>query len=490
MDFVRMTACEIAAGVKAKDFSALEVANAHIARIEKYDSRINACVTRCFERAVEKARGIDSRVAAGETDGNLPLAGVPVLLKDNFCTRDVRTTCGSRMLENWVPTYDASVVESFENAGAIVLGKANMDEFAMGSTTESSIFGPTLNPRDESRVPGGSSGGSAAGVAAGYCPVSLGSDTGGSIRLPAAFCGVHGMKPSYGEVSRYGIVGYVSSLDQVGPFARNVKDLSLALDVLARPDPHDSTCDAYVRPRFSDALAVDNFKGRKIGILSGYDESSVDPRILEKIKLAAQICRDAGAEVVDVEVPLTMDYGVACYYILALGDASSKLACFDGMRYGLHVEGQTLFDMYSKTRDRGFGFEVKRRILLGTCVLTSGFYDRYYRQAERVRNRIYVEFEELFRKIDALLMPVSPSLAYPIGMVESDPQRIYLGDAFTVPMNLAGLPSISLNMGGNGLPVNIQIVGGRYGDQRLLSVANIVERATEPCTIASFEGGR
>lgn len=477
MDFVRLTAEEIARGVRSGQWSAVRVLEAHLARIKEFDGEINAVVTLCEEYARGKAGEVDEAVAAGRDPG--PLCGVPYLVKDNFCVEGVRTTCGSRMLENWTSGYDCTAVRYFNEAGAVFMGKTNMDEFAMGSTTESSIFGPTLNPRDKTRVPGGSSGGSAAAVAMGYCPIALGSDTGGSVRQPAAFCGVQGMKPSYGQISRYGIVGYVSSLDQVGPITRSVGDMALAMDVLARADGNDGTCDAYGREDFTAASGALNLKGKKIAVLSGFDVKSMDAPLLEAVNRSADICRAAGAEVAEAQLPITMKHGVACYYMVALGDASSKLACYDGIRYGLSCGGKNLSEMYRRSRNTGFGDEVRRRILIGTCILTRGYYENYYVPAIKVRQMISDEFASLFREADAVICPISPAFPYKRGLSEKDPVRIYLGDAFTAAANLAGLPAVSLNLGftGDGLPVAVQLIGPRFGDAELLSAATVVERA-------------
>lgn len=491
MEFYKLSAKEISEGVIGGKWSAEEVLAALLGRIKEYDGSINAVVTLCEEDARRHARLVDEAVACGKDPG--PLAGVPFLAKDNFCTRGIRTTCGSKMLHDWIPCYDATPIKNMKAAGAVLMGKTNMDEFAMGSTTESSVFGPTLNPRDISRVPGGSSGGSAAAVAAGYCPIALGSDTGGSIRQPSAFCGVQGMKPSYGQVSRYGIVAYVSSLDQVGPITRNVEDMAAAMDVLARADENDSTCDAYDRPSFSDAVKISDLKGKKVAVLSGFDKDSVDKPLIDAIDRAADICREAGAEIVKAELPITMKHAVACYYMVALGDASSKLACYDGMRYGFHADGKNLSEMYKKSRNFGFGDEVRRRILIGTCILTRGYYDNYYVPATRVRRMIADEYAELFANADALICPISPALPYKKGLVEEDPVRIYLGDAFSSTANLAGLPSISLNIGftAEGLPTNVQLIGPRFGDAELLALSSVIERRVGAPEIAdlSAKGG-
>lgn len=488
MGFCGMTAAEIADGVRAQKWSAVEVLEAHLARVKEYDGQVNAVVTLSEEYARDMARRVDQAVARGEDPGLL--CGVPYLVKDNFCVEGMRTTCGSKILENWISPCDSTAVKYFNEAGGVLMGKTNMDEFAMGSTTESSIFGPTLNPRDRSRVPGGSSGGSAAAVAMGYCPIALGSDTGGSVRQPAAFCGVQGMKPSYGQVSRFGIVGYVSSLDQVGPIARSVEDIALALQVLARGDENDSTCDAYEREDFTRAVETADLNGKKIAVLAGFDCESIDKPLLDAVERSTELCRAAGAEITEARLPITIRHGVACYYMVALGDASSKMACYDGIRYGLNVPGKNLTEMYRRSRNSGFGREVRRRILIGTCILTRGYYDNYYVPATKVRQMIADEFKQLFSGVDAILCPISPAMPYKKGLVEEDPIRVYLSDAFTTIANLAGLPSISLNAGftSEGLPVAAQLIGPRFGDLELLSAAAVLERAIGRPEIAEREG--
>lgn len=489
MELYELTAGEIAEGVNGRKFSAEEVTRACLARARALDGEVNACVTLTEERAIASARAVDARIASGEYAG--PLAGVPYVAKDNFCTRDIRTTCGSGMLENWVPTYDATTIRNMDEAGAVLLAKTNLDEFAMGSSTETSFFGATKNPRDLGRVPGGSSGGSAAAAAAGYAPLALGTDTGGSVRQPSAFCGVQGMKPSYGQVSRFGVVAYASSLDQVSPIARNVGDLALALNALAKADPNDTTCDAYDRPDFRSGLNARDLRGKRIGVFSDFDAGMMDAGLYEALLRAADICREAGAAVEPMNLPLSVKYGVATYYVTALADASSKLACYDGMRYGKMVPGDNLFDMYTNTRTQGFGEEVKRRIILGTCLLTEGFYQNYYAPALKVRTKIMAEFDDVFSRYDAYLLPASPSMPYRIGEKEENPTRLYLGDIFTVPISLGGLPGISLNMGfteKDGLPLSVQLAGPRYGDAELLGIAAVLENAVGKPHIASPKG--
>jgi aspartyl-tRNA(Asn)/glutamyl-tRNA(Gln) amidotransferase subunit A len=477
MEIYELTASQTAEAIRLKQFSAEDAVRTSLARMSEFEPTVNACITVLHESAVGRAREIDARMARGEDVG--PLAGVPYIAKDNFCTRGVRTTCSSKILENWSPTYDASTIRYMNGAGAVLIAKGNLDEFAMGSSTENSIIGPTKNPRDIRRVPGGSSGGSAAAVAAGYVPIALGSDTGGSVRLPAAFCGIQGLKPSYGEVSRYGIVAYCSALDQVSPLARSVEDLALAMEILARPDPNDTTCDGYDRPKFRDALGMKDLRGKRIGVFAGFEAEQMDADLYGALTGAAELCREAGAEVEPIDLPIAVKYGVATYYVTALADASSKLGCYDGIRYGSHIDGANLAEMYANTRTACFGEEVRRRIILGTCLLTEGYYQNYYGPALKVRTKMAEEFEALFEKFDAYLLPTAPSMPYMLGMKETDPVRIYLGDVFTVPISLGGLPGINLNMGFTdaGLPLSVQLAGPRYGDAELLGIASVLERA-------------
>jgi aspartyl-tRNA(Asn)/glutamyl-tRNA(Gln) amidotransferase subunit A len=487
MEIYELTAAETAKAIREGEFSAADAVKAGFARMAKYEGAVNACITVMEESALKRASEIDGRISRGEDAG--PLAGVPYIAKDNFCTRGVRTTCSSRILENWVPTYNASAINFMNEAGAVLMAKANLDEFAMGSSTENSIIGPTKNPRDLSRVPGGSSGGSAASVAAGYAPLALGSDTGGSVRLPAAFCGIQGLKPSYGEVSRYGIVAYCSALDQVSPLSRSVEDLALTMEAIARPDPNDTTCDAYGRPKFSEALSMRDLKGKKIGVFAGFEASGMDADLYKALTRAGDMCREAGADVSPIDLPISVKYGVATYYVTALADASSKLGCYDGIRYGSRVDGPTLTDMYVNTRTESFGEEVRRRIILGTCLLTEGFYQNYYGPALKVRTKMAEEFEALFAKFDAYLLPNAPSMPYPLGTKETDPNRMYLGDVFTVPISLGGLPGVSLNMGftDGGLPLSVQIAGPRYGDSKVLGIASVIERMVGRPAVCSPE---
>lgn len=471
-----MNAVEIVKAVKDARIPATEITGKAIERIRQVDSEVRALLTPLFERALEKAAEIDRKIEHNQDPG--PLAGVPVVVKDNLCMRGLKTTCGSRMLENWCPPYDASVIRFLEEAGAVVLGKTNMDEFAMGSSTENSAFFPTANPWDRERVPGGSSGGSAAAVACGYAPLALGSDTGGSIRQPAAFCGVYGLKPTYGLVSRFGLVAFASSLDQVGPFSRSVEDLALALNVLSRPDPADATSSRRKRPDYTACLGKDDLKGLKVGVVTEFENYPVQPEIREALAKIEAILRGAGAEFVPVSLPATIEAGLPCYYILAPAEASSNLARYDGVRYGISAKAENLMDLYMKTRGLGFGPEVKRRILTGTYVLSSGYYDAYYLVAQKARIRISREFREAFLHADLLLMPTTPTLPFKKGEHQDDPIQMYLSDVFTLPVNLAGLPGLSLNAGysSSGLPVGVQFVGPKWGEETLLAAAEAVER--------------
>lgn len=476
MNSLQMSAIQLARAVKNREVSARENVQASIGRILEFEGRVHALLTPLFERALEKAAEIDARLDNGEDPG--PLAGVPVIVKDNLCMRGLRTTCGSRMLEKWHPPYDASTVRFMEESGAVILGKANMDEFAMGSSTENSAFHPTFNPWDLDRVPGGSSGGSAASVACGYAPLALGSDTGGSIRQPAAFCGIYGLKPTYGLVSRYGLVAFASSLDQVGPFSRSVEDLALALNVLAKPDPADATSSRRERPDYLAFLGKEDLSGLRVGVVSEFESYPVQPEIKEGLARVEGILREAGARFFTVSLPTTIEAGLPCYYIIAPAEASSNLARYDGVRYGLSVDGRNISDLYMQTRGRGFGAEVKRRILTGTYVLSSGYYDAYYLVAQKARIRISQEFKNAFSDVDMLLMPTTPTLPFKHGENADDPIQMYLSDVFTLPVNLASLPGLSLNAGYSkaGLPIGVQLVGPRWGEGTLLAAAEAVER--------------
>ena len=466
-------AVDIAAGVRGGSLSAVEVLEGHLAAIDARESEVHAFNLVLADEARERAAAIDASVAAGADPG--PLAGVPVALKDNLCTRGIPTTCSSKILDGWRPPYDATVVERLAAAGAVVVGKTNLDEFAMGSSTENSAFGPTRNPLDVSRVPGGSSGGSAAAVAAGFAALSLGSDTGGSIRQPAALCGVVGVKPTYGAVSRLGLVAFASSLDQIGPFATDVADAALMLEAIAGHDPADSTSIPEPFPSLTPALSagVEGLRvGRIVDLPAGAD-SDVD----ERLQAAFDALTAAGAEVVDVEVP-AFTYGLTAYYLIAPAEASSNLARYDGVRFGSRVEAADTNAMYTATRSAGFGPEVQRRIMLGTYALSAGYYDAYYGKALKVRRLIADDFARAYERCDVMLTPASPSVAFPFGSKTADPFAMYLCDTYTIPSNLAGHPAMSVpfGSGADDLPVGVQVLAPALAEPVMFQVAAELER--------------
>ncbi|CAN5846054.1 Asp-tRNA(Asn)/Glu-tRNA(Gln) amidotransferase subunit GatA [soil metagenome] len=469
-------AIDIARDVRGGSRSAVSVLEEHLARIDARESELHAFNLVLADEARHRAGDIDALVANGADAG--PLAGVPVALKDNMCTHAIPTTCSSRILEGWRPPYDATVVRRLAEAGAVVVGKTNLDEFAMGSSTENSAFGPTRNPHDPTKVPGGSSGGSAAAVAAGFAAVSLGSDTGGSIRQPAALCGVVGVKPSYGLVSRYGLVAFASSLDQIGPFANTVADAALVLEVIAGHDAADSTSIPQPAPTLSDVLA-DGVEGLRVGRIVDLP-SGADPDVDERLQEAFDALHTAGAKIVDVEVP-AFTYGLSAYYLIAPAEASSNLARYDGVRYGLRVDAPDSNTMYSATRAEGFGDEVKRRIMLGTYALSAGYYDAYYGKALKVRRLIVDDFERAYQHADVLLTPTSPTVAFPIGERTDDPLSMYLCDTYTIPSNLAGHPGVSVpfGTGAGGLPVGVQVLAPMLAEPMMFRVAAELERAVK-----------
>ncbi len=467
--------------LKRGEVSARELTDQHLSRIEAVESSINAYTEVTADRARADADRIDAARAAGE---ELPsLAGVPLAIKDNLCTRGVRTTCSSRMLETFVPPYESTVTSRLWGAGAVLLGKTNLDEFAMGSSTETSVFGPSRNPWNIEKVPGGSSGGSAAAVAAGECVGSLGSDTGGSIRQPAAFCGVVGLKPTYGRVSRYGLVAFASSLDQVGPFANTVADAAELLQVIAGEDPRDSTCLKAPVPDYTAALQQP-VVGLKVGIVREcFEAEGLDPEVKASVMAAAAQLEALGCELVDVSCPRFND-GIATYYVIAPSEASANLARYDGVKYGYRAtfddpSSATLAAMTSRSRAEGFGDEVKRRILIGTYALSAGYVDAYYKKAQQVRTLIRRDFDRAFGAVDVLLTPTSPTTAFGFGAHSEDPLAMYLADLLTIPANMAGLPAISLPCGfdGAGLPIGVQLITGVLQEERLLQVAWHYEQA-------------
>ena len=453
---------------------AADVIDEHLARIDAREGEIHAFNTILADAARERAAAIDDAVAAGRDPG--PLAGVPVALKDNMCTRGVATTCSSKILDGWIPPYDGTVVSMLHAAGAIAVGKTNLDEFAMGSSTENSAFGVTKNPRDTTRVPGGSSGGSAASVAAGFAALAFGSDTGGSIRQPAALCGVVGVKPTYGRVSRYGLIAFASSLDQIGPFTHTVADAALALQVVAGHDPQDSTSIPEALPDFS-ALLDAGVEGLRVGRITDLP-GGADADVQQRLEQSFDALRSAGATIVDVDVP-AFGYGLTAYYLIAPSEASSNLARYDGVRYGLRVDADDTNSMYMATRAAGFGDEVKRRILLGTYALSAGYYDAYYGKALKIRRLMADDFAAAYEHVDVLLTPSSPSVAFPFGSKTADPFAMYLCDTYTVPANLTGDPGMSVpfGSGADGLPVGVQVLAPALGEPVMLQVAAELERA-------------
>jgi aspartyl-tRNA(Asn)/glutamyl-tRNA(Gln) amidotransferase subunit A len=461
--------------VASKKVSARELATDYYKRIEARNPELNAYLTLSQERAFAQADRVDALVAAGKPLP--PLAGVPLAVKDVISTRGVRTTCGSKILEHYIPPYDATAVERLEAAGAVILGKTNCDEFAMGSSNENSAYGPVRNPEAPDRVPGGSSGGSAAAVAAGLAVVSLGTDTGGSIRQPGALCGIPAMMPSYGRVSRYGLIAFASSLDRIGPFATNVRDVAAVMQVIAGRDANDSTSTTAPVPNYQ-AEAEKPVKGLRIGIPKEYFGAGMDPEVRKNVEAGIELLRRLGCEIREVHMPHT-DYAIAVYYIIATAEASSNLARYDGVRYGLRVGGDSLLSMYRKTRGAGFGAEVKRRIVLGTYVLSAGYYDAYYLKGQKVRSLIAQDFHDAFTKVDAIVTPTSPVPAFKLGERTNDPLQMYLADIYTVTGSLAGVPGISVPCGkiGGKLPVGLQIFGPAFGEGRVLQLAQAFEAA-------------
>lgn len=479
MDILAYSAVELSAAIKQGTVTAVDAMEAVLSRIDKRERDINAYVTIDREQALEAAVAVQEKIEKGELNG--VLAGVPVAVKDNLCTEGMRTTCSSKILENFVPTFSAEAVVNLEKAGAVVIGKTNMDEFAMGSTTETSAYGVTRNPWNTDHVPGGSSGGSAAAVAAGECYFALGSDTGGSIRQPASFCGVVGLKPTYGTVSRYGLVAYGSSLDQIGPLTKNVADCAAVLEVIASHDIKDATSinrkEENKDTDFTAAL-VDDVKGMKIGIPRDYFGEGLDGEVKDAVLAAAKQLAAKGAVVEEFDLSLVA-YAIPAYYTIAAAEASSNLERFDGIKYGYRAASfEGLHDMYKKTRSEGFGAEVKRRIMLGSFVLSSGYYDAYYLKALKVKAMIKNAFDDAFAKYDLILGPVAPTTAPRLGESLSDPLKMYLGDIYTISVNLAGLPAISLPCGkdSKGLPIGLQLIADSFQEKKLIQAAYTYEK--------------
>ena len=472
------TLVEIRDAIRSRRTGAREWVEQAIAAIDRLEPQLRALVSYDADRARKLAREVDERIARSQEVG--PLAGAPLLVKDNICTRFGPTTCASKILENFQAPYDAHVVERLEAAGAIILGKTNLDEFAMGGSTENSAMGPTRNPWALDRVPGGSSGGSAAAVAAGMVPAALGSDTGGSIRQPASFCGITGLKPTYGRVSRYGLVAYGSSLDQIGPFARNVRDAALLLEIIAGHDSRDSTSVNSPVPRYTAALDTP-LDGVRIGYAEEYFGEGLDPEVRQAVEAALDVYRSAGATVVPIHLPHTK-YCIACYYLVATAEASSNLARYDGVHYGHRTAApEDYIDVYCASRQEGFGPEVRRRIMLGTYALSSGYYDAYYLKALKVRTLIKQDFEQAFGQVDVIACPTAPTPPWVIGEKINDPLAMYLMDVYTVSANLAGIPGISIPCGfsGAGLPIGLQLLGPHFAEERLLRIAHEYQRHTD-----------
>ena len=477
MDIAKMTAVELGRKIKAREISVREAVEAVFDRIKAVEGEYNCYVTLCEEQALKKADEVQKKIDDGTLTG--PLAGVPVAIKDNMCTEGVLTTCSSKILYNFKPTFSSEAVLNLEKAGAIIIGKTNMDEFAMGSTTETSFFGSTKNPRNPEHVPGGSSGGSAAAVAADECFYALGSDTGGSIRQPSSYCGVVGMKPTYGTVSRYGLIAYGSSLDQIGPITKDVTDCATVLEAIASYDAKDSTS-VKREPKdykFTEAL-IEDVRGLKIGIPRTYFGEGIDEEVKEKVLAAAKVLESKGAIVEEFDLGL-VDYAIPAYYIIASAEASSNLARFDGVKYGYRTEDYDgLHNMYKKSRSEGFGAEVKRRIMLGSFVLSSGYYDAYYIKALKTKALIKKEFNKAFEKYDIILGPAAPTTAPKLGESLSDPIKMYLGDIYTISVNLAGLPGICVPCGSdkNGLPIGVQLIGDCFSEKTLIRAAYTYEQ--------------
>lgn len=477
MEILDLTAVELGKKIKEKEITVKEAVQAVLDRIEAAEPVVNSYITIEKERALQKAEEVQKQIDEGILTG--PLAGVPVAIKDNLCMEGHLTTCGSKILYNFKPTYSSEAVVNLEKAGAVIIGKTNMDEFAMGSTTETSYFGPTRNPHHPDHVPGGSSGGSCAAVAAQECFCALGTDTGGSIRQPSSFCGVVGLKPTYGTVSRYGLVAYGSSLDQIGPVAKDVTDCAVLLETIASWDPKDSTSIKREAYDFTEALKAD-VQGMKIGIPKGYFGEGLDPEVETAIRKAVKVLEEKGAQVEEFDLEF-IDYAIPAYYVIASAEASSNLERFDGVKYGYRTEEyEGLHNMYKKTRSEGFGAEVKRRIMLGSFVLSSGYYDAYYLKALRTKALIKQAFDKAFEKYDMIIGPAAPTTAPEIGKSLSDPIKMYLGDIYTIAVNLAGLPGMTIPVGKDqsGLPIGMQLIGDSFQEKKLIQTAYTYECVT------------
>lgn len=477
MDLYKLTAHELHEKLISKEVSAVEITNSVLNRITEVDDRVKSYVTVTQEIALDEAKRIDNSIAQGNEIG--PLTGITVAIKDNMCTKGTLTTCSSKILNNFIPPYNATVVDKLSESGTIMVGKANLDEFAMGSSTENSAFFTTSNPWDLNKVPGGSSGGSAASVAADECIFALGSDTGGSIRQPASFCGVVGMKPTYGRVSRYGLIAFASSLDQIGPLTKDVRDTALVLNAISGKDPRDSTSVDIPIPDFTSALKND-VKGMKIGIPKEFFAQGVQPEITEAVMKAVETLKSLGADYKEISMPI-MEYTLPTYYILAPSEASSNLARYDSVRYGYRTESASdVITMLMRSRDEGFGPEVKQRIMIGTYALSAGYYDAYYLKAQKVRTLVRKAYDEAFSEFDILISPTSPTVAFGIGEKSDDPLQMKLADVCTIPVNMAGIPAISINCGFyDGMPIGMQIMGKAFDEETILRAAYTFEQNTD-----------
>lgn len=489
MGILQMTVAELAAALNNGELTSVEITEAYLAQTAALDQHINAYITVCPELALQMAKASDERRAQGKALSKLD--GIPVALKDIICTDGVLTTCASKILSNFVPPYNATCWQKLVECGAVLLGKCNMDEFAMGSTTESSYFGPTKNPHDLTCVPGGSSGGSAAAVASLMAPYSLGTDTGGSVRQPASFCGVVGLKPTYGRISRFGVVAYASSLDQVGIFSRCVADCADILTLTAGDDPLDSTCSEAATGDYA-AACNKGVKGMKIGLPKEFLAEGIDKRIITKVQEAADKLQEQGAEIIEVSLPHTR-YALPAYYVLATAEASSNLARYDGIRYGVREQGDDLEETYLKSRSHGFGEEVKRRIMLGTYALSSGYYDAYYNKTLQVRTLVREDYLKAFETVDCLLTPTAPTVAYPLGSVSDNPLAMYMGDVCTVTVNMAGLPGLAVPYGLlDEKPLGLQLIGRPFDEAALFAVGSALEAAADkiPTPAIAVKGGQ
>lgn len=477
MDYSKMSIIDMRDGIRSGKFTSRQVTEFYLDQISKNNDKVKSYITVCKDRALKDADEADRKIKNGEASGKL--LGVPIAIKDNICTDGLKTTCASKMLEDFIPPYDATVIEKLKSEGAVILGKTNMDEFAMGSSTENSAFLKTVNPWGNDRVPGGSSGGSAAAVSSLMAPIALGSDTGGSIRQPAAFCGVVGVKPTYGLVSRYGLIAFGSSLDQIGPFGKTVEDCAILLDAIEGKDKRDNTSEARVGEKDYLKCINDGVKGMKIGVPVEFFKDGIDPEIKDKIYKAVELFKELGAVVEEISIPFA-DKGLSAYYIISSAEASSNLSRFDGIRYGYRTTNyENAYDIMRNSRSEAFGDEVKRRIMIGTYCLSSGYYDAYYKKAMKVKKMIKDEFTSVFEKYDLIIGPVSPVLPFKIGEKNNDPVSMYLADIYTVNINLAGIPSLSMTCGVDskyGLPIGIQIMGPHFGEKDIFRAAEALEK--------------